>query len=302
MITGTTSIVAHIGHPTHAFRSPMIYNPYFERVGIDAVVVPMGVRAEDYPSFLRQVFTLVNIRGALITMPHKVTTAELVDELTPTAQVAGAVNAVRRREDGSLLGDQFDGSGFVRGVLRKGRRLRGASALVVGSGGVGSAIAASLAAEGVARLALFDASADSADRLAGRLRSHYDDLEVTLGSNDPAGHDVVVNATPLGMDDGDPLPLDVSRLRRGHVRGGGRHEAGRHAVPLRGAATRVRDAGRDRHAVRADPGLPGVLRLRQCHAGRAACRRPAPRLMGLRLSLPTAPGRPTAAPPCAPAR
>ena len=190
----------------------MIYNPYFESVGIDAVVMPMGVRAEDYESALRTIFKFTNIRGALITMPHKVTTCQLVDELSPTARIAGACNAILLRPDGTLLGDMFDGEGFVRGVLRKGVKLDGTRVLVVGSGGVGSAIAASLAAAGVAEIALFDVNAGSANRLADRLRAHYGALQVSTGSNDPAGYDVVVNATPLGMNDGDEMPMDVSRI------------------------------------------------------------------------------------------
>ena len=105
MIRGTTSLIAHIGYPTHAFRSPMIYNPYFEQSGIDAVVVPMACQAAHYPAFLKAVFTLSNIRGALITMPHKVATVNLLDHASTTVRIAGACNAVRRREDGSLQGD-----------------------------------------------------------------------------------------------------------------------------------------------------------------------------------------------------
>ena len=101
-------------------------------------------------------FSLTNIRGALVTMPHKVTTMGLVDEVTPTATVAGAANAVLLRDDGTLVGDQFDGAGFVRGVERKGFALQGKKVLVVGNGGVGSPIAASLAAAGVAAMSLFD--------------------------------------------------------------------------------------------------------------------------------------------------
>jgi shikimate dehydrogenase len=212
MISGKTTLIAHLGYPTESFKAPMIYNPWFDQQGIDAVVMPMGVKAEDYAVVLASLFKLTNIRGALVTMPHKITTLSLVDEATPTAKIAGACNAILKRPDGTLLGDQFDGAGFVRGVQRKGRALEGARVLVSGSGGVGSAIAASLAAAGVAEMALYDSSAASSEALAGRLRAHYPQLVVTTGSNDPAGFDLVVNATPLGMKEGDPLPFDVARI------------------------------------------------------------------------------------------
>jgi shikimate dehydrogenase len=215
MISGRTTLIAHLGFPTEAFKAPMIYNPYFEDAGIDAVVVPLGVQAGDYPAFLKQLFRVTNLRGALVTMPHKVTTVSLADEVTPTATIAGAANALLKRPDGSMLADQFDGAGFVRGVQRRGRELKGASALVVGSGGVGSAIAASLAGAGVSRIGLYDVNAASAEALGSRLAKHYPDLEVVTGSNDPAGFQIVVNATPMGMNEGDPLPMDMSRLDPG---------------------------------------------------------------------------------------
>jgi shikimate dehydrogenase len=212
MISGKTTLIAHLGYPTFAFKAPLIYNPWFEKNDIDAVVVPMGVKAEEYPEFFRYLFKLTNIRGALVTMPHKVTTIELVDELTPTARVAGAANAVLLREDGTLVGDQFDGTGFVRGVLRKGFELEGRRALVVGNGGVGSPIAASLAAAGVGAMGLFDPNSAASEALGERLAAAYPDLQITTGSKDPAGYDIVVNATPLGMKDDDPLPMDVERI------------------------------------------------------------------------------------------
>ncbi|MBK7472540.1 MAG: shikimate dehydrogenase [Betaproteobacteria bacterium] len=212
MIRGTTTLIAHLGYPTASFKAPMIYNPYFEKEGIDAVVMPMGVKAEDYKDVFAALFRLTNIRGALITMPHKVTTVALLDAASPAVEIAGACNAVLRRADGSLLGDMFDGAGFVRGVLRRGVRLAGARALVVGCGGVGSAIAESLAAAGIARAGLFDIDPSAAQALGERLSRHYPALAIGTGSSDPAGYDVVVNATPLGMNDGDPLPIDTSRL------------------------------------------------------------------------------------------
>jgi shikimate dehydrogenase len=212
MINGNTEIIAHIGFPTHAFKAPMIYNPWFEKADVNAIVVPMGCQTQDYPDFLRSVFKLTNIRGALITMPHKVTTVGLLDEVLPTAAIAGSCNAVRRGPDGRLQGDMFDGEGFVRGVRRKGCKLEGARVLIVGCGGVGSAIAASLAAAGVGKISLFDARAESAQGLGQRLTKHYPRLEVSTGSNDPAGFDLVVNGTPMGMNEGDPMPMDVSRI------------------------------------------------------------------------------------------
>ena len=215
MISGKTTLIAHVGYPTESFKSPMIYNPWFEHKGIDAVVVPMGIKTEDYAQSFESIFRFTNLRGALVTMPHKVTTVGLVDEVTPAVRIAGACNAVLKRPDGTLLGDQFDGAGFVRGVLRKGRRLEGARVLVSGAGGVGSAIAASLAAAGVGELALYDTRPESAEALAQRLLEHYPAMKVSTGSNDPDGFEVVVNATPMGMKEDDPLPFDVARIAPG---------------------------------------------------------------------------------------
>ena len=212
MIDGKTKLIAHIGWPTESFKAPMIYNPFFEKQKINAVVVPMGCKGENYAEFLKLVFKLSNIHGALITMPHKITTLELVDDTSVSARIAGACNAVRVDERGRLTGDMFDGEGFVRGVMRKGRRLADADVLVAGCGGVGSAIAASLAKAGVARLGLHDTFPQGMNALAERVRAHYPKLEVTTGSTNPAGYDVVVNATPLGMKKDHPLPFDVERI------------------------------------------------------------------------------------------
>lgn len=139
MINGNTEIIAHIGFPPHSFKAPMIYNPWFEEAGINAIVVPMGCQARDYPALLRSIFKLTNIRGA----------------------------------DGRLQGDMFDGEGFVRGLKRKGFEPRGRRVLVVGTGGVGCAIAASLAAAGVLEMDLFDLYEEATRGLARRLLEHY---------------------------------------------------------------------------------------------------------------------------------
>ena len=212
MINGRTELIAHLGYPTETFTAPMIYNPWFASRGINAVVVPMGTRAEDYAALLRPLFRLSNIRGALVTMPHKVATVGLLDEAALAVQVAGSCNAILRRPDGSLYGELFDGIGFVRGAKRMGFDFAGADCLIVGAGGVGSAIAAAIAAERPGSIALCDIHAAAAQRLAARLRRHFPSLTVALQDNDPAGYRLVVNATPLGMSDGDPLPFDPARV------------------------------------------------------------------------------------------
>ncbi len=212
MINGRTRLIAHLGYPTETFTAPMIYNPWFERRGINAVVVPMGVKADDYPVFLKSLFRLSNIHGALVTMPHKPTTVALLDDISVAVEIAGACNAILRRADGSLYGEMFDGAGFTRGAKRRGFDFAGADCLVVGAGGVGAAIAASIAAEKPGSLALFDIRVEAVEGLFARLRRHYPALRIALRGNDPAGYDLVVNATPLGMRADDPLPFDPARL------------------------------------------------------------------------------------------
>jgi shikimate dehydrogenase len=212
MLNGDTKIIAHLGYPTTTFKSPMIYNPWFERRGVNASVVPLGVTGENFAAAFPQICRFTNFHGALITMPHKIAVISFLDEVSTAVKVAGSCNAVRRDADGRLIGDMFDGEGFVRGVARNGGAIAGRRALIVGSGGVGSAIAASTAAAGAAEIALFDVNAEAMQLLAGRLRQNYPKLKVMVGSNDPHGFDVVVNATPLGMKAGDPMPVDVSRL------------------------------------------------------------------------------------------
>jgi len=165
------------------------------------------------------VMRFTNVRGALVTMPHKVATVALLDDVSTTVRVSGSCNAILKREDGTLYGEMFDGAGFVRGLASKGVRVQGARALVVGAGGVGSAIAASLAAAGISTLVLFDARHAAAEALASRLREHYPATDARFGPGDPAGFDIVVNATPLGMNDDDPLPLDTRRLSPGALVG-----------------------------------------------------------------------------------
>jgi len=215
MLSGNSKIIAHIGWPTHSFKSSLIYNPWFEKQGIDACVVPMGLLPQYFDSAFPGIMAMGNVCGALITMPYKVRVLPLLTEVSVAVQASGACNAVRKRADGSLEGHQVDGAGFVRAALAKGQKLQGVRVLMSGCGGVGCGIAAALAEAGVAQLALFDTQHASAEALAGRLQTYYPQVTVTLGACDPDGFDMVINATPLGMNAGDALPFDMARIAPG---------------------------------------------------------------------------------------
>ena len=167
------SYYALFGYPTEAFKAPLIYNPWFESKGIDAVVVPLGVKPDDYATVFRAAFMTTNTPGALVTMPHKIATVALLDGMSTAVRIAGSCNAVVKRDDGSLWGDMFDGVGFCRGLARKGFNFVGTHCLVVGAGGVGAAIAAALAAEGVSAITLSDVNTSSAASLAQRLSYNF---------------------------------------------------------------------------------------------------------------------------------
>jgi shikimate dehydrogenase len=222
----------------------------------------MGVAAGGYESLFRALFQLTNLVGAVVTMPHKVSTVALLDEYTDAVRIAGSCNAVIRAPDGKLVGDMFDGAGFVRGLMRKSFVCKGASCLVVGAGGVGSAIAAALAQAGVASIACYDTNPSASEGLRKRLSQNYPDVQVEVRPPRPAGYDLAVNATPLGMSLGDPLPMDIADI--GPTTFVGEVVMKQEITPLLHAA-RMRglpDAGRHRHVVRADSAVPRVLRSR----------------------------------------
>jgi shikimate dehydrogenase len=253
-IDGNTRVIAHVGYPTSTFKAPLIYNPWFAAAGENTVVVPFSVKDGDLAAALTMFRRMANLAGVLVTMPHKIAVMDHLGEVSVTARIAGSCNAVKVDESGRLIGDMFDGEGFVRGLARKGVTMAGASALVVGAGGVGSAIAAALAARGVSRIGLFDSRSGAAEALAERLAATFPALRIDAATRSPKGFDIAVNATPLGMKDGDPLPIEVDHLSPATFVG--EVVMKKEITPREG----MRDTGGDRHAVRADPGLSRVLR------------------------------------------
>ncbi|MFC7736462.1 shikimate dehydrogenase family protein [Roseomonas sp. GCM10028921] len=211
-ITGRTRLMAILGDPVAPLRSPALFNQAFARLGMDAAFLAFEIPAGELPAAWAGLTRLRNLDGLVVTMPHKEAVVPLLDALGPTARLTGTVNAVRRRPEGGWEGEMFDGEGFRDGLERAGHTVRGAAILQVGCGAAGRAIAHALARAGAARLLLHDAAPGRAASLAELLSGTYPGLSVAEGRPETMGQDIVVNATPLGLREGDPLPFEVSRL------------------------------------------------------------------------------------------
>ncbi len=215
MITGKTKLYGITADPIEHVRAPQAFHALFERRGLDAVFVPFHVRSEGYAALLEGFRRLENLGGIVITVPHKVRTAELCDELGAAGRLIGSVNAVRREpETGRLIGDMFDGKGFIAGLEHAGYDLRGKDVLLIGAGGAGRAIAFAAAEAGVRRLTIANRTVAKAEALAPAVMRATPGVEVLVGPAEPQDrHELVVNATSLGLKPDDPLPVDAGRLK-----------------------------------------------------------------------------------------
>ncbi len=211
-LSGETRLFAVVGDPIVQVGSPGVFNQLLRKAGIPAVLVPMQVAAEDFATWFEAVKITGNFDGYVATMPHKLEAARLADGLSDNARRVGAANVFRRDPDGRWIGHHTDGLGCVGGLRERGARLAGGRAAQLGAGGVGRAIAFALADAGVASLRLHDADEGRVDALLADLGAEFPALALERGPAGAGGHDVLVNATPLGMAAGDPLPFDLSDL------------------------------------------------------------------------------------------
>ena len=211
-ITGDTRLYAILADPIHHVKTPQSMNRLFKERGVNAVLVPMHVDAQHLHFAVAGLRAMRNLDGFVVTVPHKSAIVDLCDELTPAASRVGAVNVVRRDLDGRLHGDILDGRGFVAGLRTKGIDPAGMSVYLAGAGGAANAIAFALAEAGIRQLTIANRTSAKAMALIDRVAASYPDLALMAGTEDPSGHDLVVNGTSLGLRPEDPVPCDVARL------------------------------------------------------------------------------------------
>ena len=207
--TGATRLFPIIGDPIEYVESPTRLTRTFQERDHDGICGPLQVTRHDLDTVMAGLAASKNVDGILVTMPHKATAFEHCSTSSERAKMLDVVSVIRRNADGTWHGDMLDGLAFVKAQTDHGAKPEGARALLLGAGGAGSAIAIALLEAGVDELVIHDTDDARVTTLLDAV-SELGDGRVSAGPPDPTGCDIVCNATPLGMADDDPLPLDTS--------------------------------------------------------------------------------------------
>jgi shikimate dehydrogenase len=210
-LDGASRVHFIVGDPIAQVKSPGGVSQAFQDAGLNAVCIPAHVAPADLAAWTAGVSLSKNVDGIIVTVPHKFAYFDLCASTSERGAFLKSINTLRRNADGTWHGDMFDGMGYVQALALKGCSLPGKKALLVGAGGAGSAIAYSLATGGVRELAIHDEDTVRRDALVQRLAS-LGQCTVVVGNSDPTGFDIAINATPIGMKEGDPYPIDATRF------------------------------------------------------------------------------------------
>jgi shikimate dehydrogenase len=207
--SGASRFVFILAHPSGHVVAPRYYTPFFQEAGLDWHMVPLDVAPENLSDTIRVLATSRSVAGFNLTMPHKPAAYALCDAVGPQAEFEGVVNTIRIESNGRLIGESFDGGGFLDAARAEGVFDPNRRCLVIGAGAAGRAICYALAAAGTRRLGIVDIKPIEA--LASRLQAHFPELKI---DSDRQCSDVglLVNASPLGLHPTDALPMDPATL------------------------------------------------------------------------------------------
>ena len=210
-LDGATRLFPIIGDPIKYVESPKSLTRALQARQHNGICVPIQVGEDDLAPVMAALTAAGNVDGILVTMPHKFAAFDYCATTSQTTSLLKVVSVIRRNPDRSWHGDMLDGKAFVKAQIDKGATIAGARALLLGAGGAGSAIAVELLHAEVSHLGVCDTDPSRTSALI-ELLAHVGHGQATKAPPDPAGYDLVFNATPLGMNHDDPLPLDTARL------------------------------------------------------------------------------------------
>lgn len=206
-ITGTTKLTGLLGRPVAHSKSPAMHNCAFQALHLDYVYLCFDVGIEEMPKAVEGL-KLAGIQGFNCTMPCKNIMAQLADELSPAAKLIGAVNTVVN-QDGTLIGHNTDGVGFMASARAAGYDIIGKPMTLLGAGGAATAIAVQAALDGVSDLHIFSLRDQFFPRMEAIVKQLNADTSchVTLNDfdseavlRDAISHSrILVNGTSVGM-------------------------------------------------------------------------------------------------------
>jgi len=211
------SLYGLVGYPVKHSYSATMHNAAFEHFNMPARYELFEVAPEKIEEFFKVTVPAKLIRGFNVTVPHKETVLTYLNgTISPMAKMVGAVNTVRVEPDGCFSGFNTDEPGFGKDLNEKGIDLSGKRVILLGAGGAAKAVALALGALHMQTLEIFDKVDAKAQGLAERVRKFYPAVDVRVVSGSDAlsieGAGMLVNATPVGMKEGDPVLVPPERL------------------------------------------------------------------------------------------
>src|SRR5258705_1283086 len=211
--TGASRFVFIFAHPAGHVGAPRHYTPYFHDNGLDWHMVPLDIAPEHLADPIRTLAKSPSVAGFNLTMPHKPAAFELCDAVGPAATFEGVVNTIRIDAGGRLVGESFDGGGFLNAAREAGVFDSERHCVVIGAGGAGRAICHALAAAGLKRLSILNETPGPVEALAAKLRGKFPKVVMGLEDKfDDAG--VLINGRSLGLHATDAMLIDPSKLPR----------------------------------------------------------------------------------------
>ncbi|MUT96059.1 MAG: hypothetical protein EP147_09450 [Subdoligranulum sp.] len=198
-----TELVLNVGDPIGKTNAPRCYNKLFERLHMNAIMLPCEIKKGELPKLL-DACRLMGIHYLCPTMPHKSDFVDLLDDVDETSKLFHSVNAIRLDENGSH-GSGMDGKGAVKAMEEGGAKLNGINALLYGAGGISGVTAFELAQSGVKKLYIANRTPEKAEKIARLVNEHTAATAEVIGTDaaalDKAAEscELFANLTPLGM-------------------------------------------------------------------------------------------------------
>ncbi len=217
---GTTKIYGCLADPIDHVKAPTLFTSLFKNKNIDAVMIPIHLNKDNLENVLNSLKLIENFKGMTITIPHKTNVSKLCNYLEPDAKFTSAVNWIKFDNERNLIGNNFDGQGFVNGFLGQKYSLENKSVCLFGAGGAAVSIGCSLVNEQIKSLKLINRDLKKAFDLKNKINAKSKSLQVEVYPDNDytlAGSDIIINATSLGLKTSDKLPFDVTKSSKNSV-------------------------------------------------------------------------------------